>query len=366
MTMPGRSWIKGVLVFCLLLGLARENRVRGQDTLRLSPDFILPAERFGRVVGVASDAAGRLFVADNASHHIYLFDARGHALDTLGSPGEGPGEFKMGLWGIAYEPSTSVLYAFETVSNRLHAWKLHPEVQFLDTRTLPTPSVPMAGLLEIWAWGPDTLIVRLMSIQKGGRLAQALWMYQWSSEQLSPLFTLPASDSFDMGVAAGFLPFMARTLVAVQPSTGIATLWTDSLTVRIYDLAGRPRSRRSLPLSYRTPLSQEDWEQAVARVRRLIPPGYPLKMPERPQRTHWPYVNALLIDEQGRIWVRIEQGNLPQTSRQTIYWAEGLGFIAFEGEVTLKTIQHGHAWGIQVDPDGLTSVVRYRLPGGQH
>ncbi|WP_054683511.1 hypothetical protein [Rhodothermus marinus] len=224
----------------------------------------------------------------------------------------------------------------------------------------------MAGLLEIWAWGPDTLIVRLMSIQKGGRLAQALWMYQWSSEQLSPLFALPDSDSFDMGVAAGFLPFMARTLVAVQPSIGIATLWTDSLTVRIYDLAGRQRSSRSLPLYYRAPLSQEDWEQAVDQVRRLVPPGYPLKMPERPQRTHWPYVNALLMDNQGHIWVRIEQGNAPGASRRTIYWAEGLGFIAFEGEVTLKTIHHSHAWGIQVDPDGLTSVVRYRLPESQN
>jgi len=359
--------MKWVLALCLWLGLAQGNGVRGQDTLRLSSDLILPAERFGRVVGVATDAAGRLFVADNASHQIYLFDAQGHALDTLGGPGEGPGEFKMGLWGIAYEPATAVLYAFETVSNRLHAWKLHPEVRFLDTRTLTAPSAPMAGLLEIWAWGPDPLIVRLLSIQKSGQLSQALWMYQWSSQQLSRLFSLPHSATGNTGVTAELLPFMARALVAVHPSIGIATLWTDSLVVRLYDLAGRQRSNRSLPLTYRAPISQEDWEQAIAQVRRLAPPGFPLKLPERSQYTHWPYVNALLLDDRGRIWVRIEQGSLPQAPRQTtIYWAEELGFIALDGDVTLKTIHHGRAWGIQTDPDGLTSVVRYRLPAGQN
>ncbi|SHK97275.1 hypothetical protein SAMN04488087_2435 [Rhodothermus profundi] len=66
------------------------------------------------------------------------------------------------------------------------------------------------------------------------------------------------------------------------------------------------------------------------------------------------------MDAQGRIWVRIESGK--QTPHRTIYWTEKLGFVVFEGAVELKTIHHGYAWGIQVDSDGLTSVVRYRLP----
>ncbi|WP_243663770.1 6-bladed beta-propeller [Rhodothermus marinus] len=82
---------------------------------------------------MASDAAGRLFVADNASHHIYLFDARGHALDTLGGPGEGPGEFKMGLWGIAYEP---------------------PLPYFMPLKQSPTASMPGNCILRCDSWIP--------------------------------------------------------------------------------------------------------------------------------------------------------------------------------------------------------------------
>ncbi len=355
---PGRPWRSGLLVLCLWLGL--QGAVRGQDTLYLSPDLILPPEHFGRVIALATDASGRLFVADNVSQQIYLFDAQGHALDTLGGHGEGPGEFKMGLWGLAYAPSTDVLYAFETISNRIHAWKLHPEVQFLETHTLPGPSGPIAGLLGIWAWGADSLIVQLLTIHKRGQLEQALWLYHWPSQQLSRLFTLATLETLNKGIAAGFLPFMPRTLVAIQAPFGIATLWTDSLSVHIRDLAGHRRSTRPLPLSHRTPISSKDREEAMARIRRLIPPGAPLKLPELPKRTYWPYVNALLMDAQGHIWVRLERGK--QAPSRTIYWAEKLGFVVFAGAVELKTIQHGYAWGIQVDADGLTSVVRYRLP----
>ncbi len=321
-------------------------------------DLILLPEHFGRVIALATDASGRLFVADNVSQQIYLFDAQGHALDTLGGHGEGPGEFKMGLWGLAYAPSMDMLYAFEPPSNRLHAWKLYPEVQFLETHTLPGPSGPIAGLLGIWAWGPGSLIVQRLTMRQQGQLEQTLWLYHWSSQQLSRLFTL---ETLNPGMAAllPLLPFTPRTLVAIQAPFGIATLWTDSLIVHIRTLAGQRRTLL-LPLRQRIPLSAKDREAALARIRRLIPPGAPLKLPELPKRTYWPYVNALLMDAQGRIWVRLERGK--QAPSRTIYWAEELGFVVFEGAVELKTIQHGQAWGIQVDADGLTSVVRYRLP----
>ncbi len=214
----------------------------------------------------------------------------------------------------------------------------------------------MAGLLGIWVWGPDSLIVQRLTMRQQGQLEQTLWMYHWSSQQLSRLFTL---ETLNPGMAA-LLPFMPRTLAAIQAPFGIATLWTDSLSVHIRTLAGHRRSTRPLPLRQRIPLSAKDREAALARIRRLIPPGAPLKLPELPKRTYWPYVNALLMDAQGRIWVRIESGK--QTPHRTIYWAEELGFVVLEGAVEFKTIHHGQAWGIQVDADGLTSVVRYRLP----
>ncbi len=206
----------------------------------------------------------------------------------------------------------------------------------------------MAGLLGIWVWGPDSLIVQRLTMRQ--QLEQALWLYHWPSQQLSRLFTL---ETLNPGMAAALLPFMLRTLVAIQAPFGIATLWTDSLIVPIRTLTGQRRTLL-LPLRHRTQLSPKDREAALARIRRLLPPGAPLKLPELPKRTYWPHVNALLMDAQGRIWGQLERGK--QAPSRTMYWAEELGFVE------LKAIPHGYTWGIQVDADGLTSVVRYRLP----
>jgi hypothetical protein len=51
---------------------------------------------FGRVTGIDVDAAGNLYVADVLAQEIRVFDAQGVYVQTIGKPGQGPGEIGPG------------------------------------------------------------------------------------------------------------------------------------------------------------------------------------------------------------------------------------------------------------------------------
>lgn len=56
--------------------------------------------QFGDISGVDVDADGNVYVADQQSQNIRVFDASGVYLRTIGGPGEGPGEFGLNLAGV--------------------------------------------------------------------------------------------------------------------------------------------------------------------------------------------------------------------------------------------------------------------------
>jgi hypothetical protein len=54
-------------------------------------------ETFGEVAGMAFDGDGNLYVFDRQSSFITMVDREGNFVRDIGSPGEGPGEFRMAL-----------------------------------------------------------------------------------------------------------------------------------------------------------------------------------------------------------------------------------------------------------------------------
>jgi len=54
-------------------------------------------ETFGDVAGTAFDAAGNLYVFDRQANRIAVVDRAGNFVREVGTPGEGPGEFRMAL-----------------------------------------------------------------------------------------------------------------------------------------------------------------------------------------------------------------------------------------------------------------------------
>jgi sugar lactone lactonase YvrE len=73
--------------------------------------------QFDRPVGIARDAArGRIFVADAHAHVVKIFKDSGELIGTLGSPGEGEGEFNTPTY-LAY--ARDRLYVTDTMNARV-------------------------------------------------------------------------------------------------------------------------------------------------------------------------------------------------------------------------------------------------------
>lgn len=107
MTSVGRSAIvppASILVLLVLFGCgAGEDETNGENwtvqknAVHLEQDLLVSDNAdfyFGRIHDVAVDVNGRMYVADGEAHHVKILSRSGTLLDSLGTHGEGPGEFE--------------------------------------------------------------------------------------------------------------------------------------------------------------------------------------------------------------------------------------------------------------------------------
>lgn len=100
-------------IFCTFLlvgcGRAEPDVVAAVDTLSADPEAVIgtaegaPEYLFGRIVGIAVDPSGVIYVADELGSSVRAYDRSGSYLGTVGSEGDGPGEFRY-LLGLDFDP----------------------------------------------------------------------------------------------------------------------------------------------------------------------------------------------------------------------------------------------------------------------
>jgi DNA-binding beta-propeller fold protein YncE len=73
--------------------------------------------QFDHPFGIAVDAGGDVFVADQGNHRIQRFTAVGEYVGEIGTPGASPGEFN-GVVGLAFDEAGN-LYATDQLNNRV-------------------------------------------------------------------------------------------------------------------------------------------------------------------------------------------------------------------------------------------------------
>jgi hypothetical protein len=88
-------------------------------------------------------SSGNLFLTTTNPFRPLHFDDRGAFVGTLGTEGQGPGEYQMPMW-LAQGPGDTV-WAFDPALQRRTAWS--PDGEFLATRALPA-DLPHAVVLN--------------------------------------------------------------------------------------------------------------------------------------------------------------------------------------------------------------------------
>lgn len=102
-----------LLLAALLLAAGGRSAAQPADTLR----FVLrwevaegvhpTADSIGRLSGIAIDHAGNVYVSDIADARIWVFDANGRSVGSIGRRGRGPGEFESPT-GVAVGPDKAL------------------------------------------------------------------------------------------------------------------------------------------------------------------------------------------------------------------------------------------------------------------
>ncbi|MXW16007.1 MAG: hypothetical protein F4123_04175 [Gemmatimonadetes bacterium] len=120
-------------------------------------------DAFGRIMSLAVDGDGRIYVADSQSSEIRVFSPEGECVRTFGRSGEGPGEFSL-LAGIAWQPP-GFLWTIDSIAERLTVFDslgtvlaTHP-MRLGPAAAHPWPMwVDGGGSLHVWIPGFDSFV----------------------------------------------------------------------------------------------------------------------------------------------------------------------------------------------------------------
>jgi hypothetical protein len=128
--------------------------------LELAQELVIGApdgpSAFGRIMDVKLGRRGQVYVADDLQHAVFVFDARGNLVRSVGREGRGPGEFQA-PWRLALDPSDS-LFVWDVGLRRISVYG--PDlVHARDIRVPPHWTInSMAflpdGTLLVAAYGP--------------------------------------------------------------------------------------------------------------------------------------------------------------------------------------------------------------------
>jgi hypothetical protein len=164
--------VRGCGIACLLAGCAAAFASARAQTHRVpieeayTHDLILteitrlgsfdgPDDAFARIRGVALDAKLRLYVADELSHEVRVFEPNGRLVRVIGREGRGPGEFEA-PWTVAVDPTDS-LWVWDDALRRFSVFS--PDGAFARSFVSPQPWLvtnirfPPSGTVLLAAFG---------------------------------------------------------------------------------------------------------------------------------------------------------------------------------------------------------------------
>ena len=332
---------------------------------------------FGWIFSIAVDDDRNVYVFDYQAQHVGVFDSEGNHVQTLGRPGEGPGEFNraeaIALLPdgrlVVRNPGNQRIEVFGPEPGRTEQWgypaggltTFQPLYTDMHGRTLVTIVDRSRDLSS-----SRTLVTQLLVLGPDG----------------TPVDTLPEPSSPSTTPFGPFSPMFQWT---VHPSGHFLTGMPSEYRIDLARDDGVLRIERSVD-----PVPVLEEEGAYARERRVRSmrerdPDWSWSGPPVPK--HKPFFSALQAGRDGRIWVRVAAEGYPvenedhdpeDPSSMPVLWRTPLRYDVFEPDgtylgvvvppdgVTLSNavFDGDYAWGVTRDELEVQRVVRYRIVVG--
>lgn len=335
------------------------------------------AGQFSMVVGVDADDAGRVYVADQQARRIQVFHPDGGHAATLGSPGEGPGEFGPALSGVFV--SGTQVRAPDLTNQRVNLFTLDGEpdgsIPFLLTGGVPVRwdearsgalaaqlrGMAVDGMAELAAGDPVVTVQggdaepdTVGFLPKGESVSFAGGQPRIRLFESEPLWDVDETGRFVSGMNSDYRIEVRRdrTLERVITRPFQRRLVTDREKDRILDML------RDLMMSQGVP-----------------PEALPQVLGATEFAEHYPAFAQLLLGPDGTLWVqRIQTADQVDETAEfdpqdlgspdwDVFDAEGrfLGVVTMPAGFQPVRLVEDVLYGVERDDFDVQSVVGYRL-----
>ena len=331
---------------------------------------------FGWIFSIAVDDDHNVYVFDYQAQHVGVFDAEGNHVETLGRPGEGPGEFNRAE-AIAMLPDGRLVVR-NPGNQRIEVFGPEPG----QTEQWGYPAGGLHSVTPLYTDMHGRTMVSIVDRSRypssgGGSLVMQLLVL---GPDGTPVDTLPQPTSPS---TTGFGPFRPSFQWTVHPSGHFLTGMPSEYRIDLARNDGVLRIERAVDP---VPVLEEEGAYAreqMERSMREMDPDWSWSGPPVPN--HKPFFSALLAGRDGRIWVRVATEGYPvenedhdpedpssvpvswrTPARFDVFEPDGtyLGAVAPPGGVSLSVFDGDYFWGVTRDERGVQRVVRFRIVVG--
>jgi hypothetical protein len=305
-----------------------------------------------------------MVVADTRAQHLKLLQPGGTLIDTLGGPGQGPGEFQR-LISVQVARGDSI-YAYS--SRRLAVFAPTPPHEMVRTVSLEAERMPP---FRVFVTGP-MLVARYGTPLMAGRPLDAPPVrnpWRRVDETGTPGDTLVttrmrrmASRRGERGFMMHPMPFERNMQVTPGPDGRLYVGHTDSLHVQAYGLDETTETVASIPVDP-VPVREVDSDSALAEVKSSAMRD---KVASALSDTK-PAMMDLVVADDGRLWMR-RPADHPD-AQTALWWVlnpekKTIHEVQLPTDVNLEVVRNEKVYGTTTTEAGAPAVVRYQVQKG--
>lgn len=336
------------------------------EEFRIGSDTGDDAIIFGTIRAFDVDAHGRVYVLDNQSQEIHVFDSDGTFLRTIGTEGAGPGEFEEAA-AVDINADGEIL-VMEMKKGRLTVLDptgIYNRIEHMNS----------AGW-DYWSYpgGLDWM----------GRYNGAVFsdeedvdlMFARYDQSFTPLDTIPIPESpvefgrfehiLDDGASSisAAIPYQSSFKWAFSNSGNFWTLLTGAY--ELVEITAEGTALRRVTMDFEPiPVTMEDKEEARENLRWFTRQGGEVDLSRIPSTK--PVISSFFCDDMGNIWVQ-RVSERPENENRLFHLFDPTG--RFLGDLQLPfaldsnptpIVRNGALYGMSLDNEGAETIVGARI-----
>jgi hypothetical protein len=357
-----------------------------EEELRIGALEGEPEYQFGQIGLIAVDSRERIFVLDAQARHTRVFSSDGTYQQTIGQPGEGPGELGAQVGALFMGPGDTLLVP-DLANQRVNRYA--PDGTSLGSFPLRIENgIPMS----IVATRSGVVAEQVRPFSRPDQPARdsldVIVTLATDGSVIDTLMTFPPGASIDLSSAQG----PRRTIFAAEPvwtlSDELELFFgiTNRYRISVFDSAGTLARVITKPVEP-APVTDRDkemmWEVIEQQIRAAVPPQSFMEVMEQARQSisfaeFFPAFVSMSIGPSGSLWVQHLRppAAVPEEELETydmtqdigsrdwdVFDPDGryLGVVTMPPRFTPRIILGGRIYGVWRDDLDVQYVVRLRI-----